>query len=82
MESDSDNDLDDENLVEMKILIIDLPSPPSTALNDENFKVFFISLGLVEKAEKMATILANKSFIYSLFTIGKISPNVTCNTID
>lgn len=82
IESGLDNDLDDGDLDEMEALIIDVPSPPSTALNNENSEVFFNLLGLVEKAEKMATAFANKSFSHSLFTIGKVSPNTTCNTID
>ena len=82
MESGSDNDLDDGDLDEMEALIIDVPSPPSATLIDENSEAFFTSLGLVEKAEEMATTLADRSFSHSLFTIGKVSPNATCNTID
>lgn len=72
----------------MEVLLIDTPSPPSTILNNENFKVFFNLLGLMEKVEEMATNLPNKSFSYSLITISNVLPNhinfanATCNTID
>ena len=72
----------------MEALIIDIPSPPFTVLNNETFEVFFTLLGLVEKAEKMATNLANRSFSHFFITIGNISPNyinsanAACDTID
>lgn len=88
MEFSPDNNLDDEGLDEMEALIIDVPSPPSTVLNDENSEAFFTSLGLVQKAEEMATNLADRSFSHSLITIGNvltnnISPaNASCNMPD
>ena len=72
----------------MEALLIDVPSPPSTVLNNENSEAFFTSLGLVEKAEEMATNLADRSFSHSLTTIGNVSPNhinsanAACEIID
>lgn len=83
MELDSDNDLDNGNLDEIEALIIDVPSLPSVALNNENSEAFFTLLGFVKKAEEMATTFTNKLFSHSFFTISKISPNATYNnTID
>ena len=88
MEFSPDNNLDDENLYEMEVLIIDVPSPPSTVLNDETFKAFFTLLGLVQKAKEMTTNLADRSFSHSLITIGNVlhnyinSANAACDTID
>lgn len=54
----------------------------SIIFHDKNSKTFFISLGLKEKAEKLATTLANRSFSYFFFIIDKISSNTTCNIND
>ncbi len=75
MEFSPDKDLNDEGLDKLEALVIDVLSPPSTVLNNENSKAFFISLGLIEKAEEMAINLANRSFSHSLITIGNILPN-------
>ena len=83
-----DNNLDDKGLDEMKALLIDVPSLPSTILNGENFEAFFTLLGLVEKAEEIATNLANRSFSHSLIIIGNVLPNhissanAACDTIN
>ena len=49
MESIQDNNLDDQNLEEMKALVIDALSPPSISFDDENSETFFTLLGLEEK---------------------------------
>lgn len=59
----------------METLLIDILSPPFTVFNNENFEVFFTLLGLVKKAEEIATNLANRLFSYSFITIGNISSN-------
>lgn len=82
MESDSDNDLNNRNLNEIKALVINFPLSLSATLNNENFEAFFNSLGFVKKIDKMAIIFTNKSFSYFLSIISKIFPNATCNTID
>lgn len=82
MESGLDNDLDNKDLDEIEVLIIDILSPPSTILNNENSEAFFTLLSLVKKAEKMAAALANRLFSHFLFTIDKVFPNATCNIID
>lgn len=82
MKSGLDNNLDNGDLDKIEALIIDIPSPPSAAFNNKNFKAFFTLFGLVEKKEEMATALINRLFNYSLFTIGKVSPNDTYNIID
>ena len=66
----------------MEALIINVLSSSSTNFNNENSKAYFILLGLVKKVEEMATALTNGSFNHSLFTIGKVSPNSTCNIIN
>lgn len=75
MESGSDNDLEDENFDEMEVLIINVLSPPSATFNHKNSETFFTLLGLVKKAEEMATNLANRSFSHSLFTISNVLLN-------
>ncbi len=75
MEFSLDNDLDDKGWNKMEASVIGVPSPPSTISNDENSKAFFTLLSLVEKAGEMATNLTNRSFSYSLITIGKVSLN-------
>lgn len=80
--------MDNENFNEIKILIIDILSSPSATFDNENSETFFTSLGFVEKAEKMAINLANKSFSHFLFTIGNVLPNymnsayAICDSID
>ncbi len=75
VEFSPDNDLDDEGLDEMEALVTNVLSPPSIVPNNKNSKAFFTSLGLVEKAEEMATNLADRSFSHSFITIGNVSPN-------
>lgn len=87
-ESSQDYNLNDENLEEIEALVVDVSSSLSILFDDENSETFFASLGLEEKAQKMATTLADKSFSHSLSTIGNILPNLmnfvnaTCKTID
>ena len=57
----------------MEALLIDVPSLPSTILNNENSKTFFTSLGLVKKAEEIVTNLADRSFSHFFTTIGNVS---------
>ena len=88
MEFSLDNDLDYKDLDEIKALIIDVPSPPSTFLNVETSKVFFTLLDVMKKAEKMATKLADRSFSPFFITISNVlsnyinSANAACDTID
>lgn len=88
IEFSADNNFDDKNLDEMEALLIDVPAPPSIVLNNKNSKVFFILLGFVEKAEKMAIKLANRLFSHFYITIENVSPNginsanAACGTID
>lgn len=83
-----DNNLDNESLDEMKALLIDIPSPSSTVLHNENSEAFFTSFSLVEKVEKMAFNLIDRLFSHSLITIGNVLPNhinfanIACDTID
>lgn len=70
-----DNDLSDENLDEIQVLVIDIPSLPSTNFNDENFETFFTLLGFVEKAKEMAINFTNRLFSHSLITISNALPN-------
>lgn len=82
------NNLDNKYLDEIKLLIIDVLSPLSRVLNSKNSKTFFILLGLIEKAEEMATNLTNRSFSHFFITIGNVSPNhinsanTTCDIIN
>lgn len=39
----------------MEVLLIDIPLLPFILLNNENFEKFFILLGFIKKAKKMAT---------------------------
>lgn len=82
MEWDSNNNLEDRDLNEIKAVTIDVPSSLLLTLNDENFKVFFILLKLIEKDGEMATALADRLFTHFVFTIGKILSKGISNTID
>ena len=72
MKFNPDNNIDDKDLNEMEALIIDILLSPCTLLNNETSKTFFTLLGLVEKAEKMATNLADRLFSHCLITIGNV----------
>lgn len=73
---------------EIEALLIDVLSTPFTVFNNKNSKALFTLLGLVEKAEKIAINLANRSFSHFLITIGNVfynhinSTNVAYDTIN
>lgn len=69
------NDLDNKSLDKMKALIIDVLLLLSTVLNNENSKTFFKLLNLMEKAEEIATNLADRSFSHFFIIISNILPN-------
>ena len=72
----------------IEALLIDVPSPPSKVLNNENSEAFFTFLGFVEKAEEIATNLTNRSLSHFFITIGNVSSyyinsaNAICKIID
>lgn len=64
--------MDNRDLDKMETLIIDVLLLLSATLNNENSKTFFNLLGLMKKAEKIATTFTNRSFSYFLFNIEKV----------
>lgn len=75
MKFSADNNLDDKDLDKIKILVIDILSPPSAVLNNKNLKAFFTLLSFVEKIEEMIINFTNRSFTHSFIIIDNVSPN-------
>lgn len=56
----------------IEILIINVLLSSSTAFYDKNSNIFFNLFGLIKKAKKIATYLANELFNYFFIGIGNV----------
>ena len=74
--------MEDKNPDEIEALTINIPLLRSPTPNNKNFKASFTLLELIKKAMKIVITFINRLFSHSLFTMGKVSSNAICNTIN